>query len=137
MSIIIIPREAFYGAGAASGEGHTHNNLTTLNKLSTDNYGNLRFDGNLAGEKAIESSLNVTLTDSLVKQKFISLPHDCDTSRVITLSLNGVAFSQEDFWRIRESSNSSEIDFIDWEGLGLENFAMAGDKMLITYYRKL
>ena len=135
MPIIIIPRDSFYGAGSASAEGHTHNNLNTLNKLSTDNNGNLCFNGNLAGEKAIETSLYVTLTDALVKQKFIALPHDCDSSRAITLSLNGVAFSQGDFWEVRENVNSSNNDIIAWEGLGLDGFVKAGDCIAISYYK--
>ena len=139
MPVIIIPAARFYGSGAGStsAEGHSHTNIATLSKLSTDSNGNLCFNGNIVGEKAVETAYNITLTDSLVRQKFISLPHDCDTSRVITLSLNGVAFSQGDDWEVSENVNSTNSDFIAWEGLGLENIAQQGDVLFISYYKKL
>ena len=139
MPIIIVPAATLphYSSDGASLDGHSHSNITTLNMLSTDSNGNLCFNGNIVGEKAIETAYNITLTADIVAQKFIALPHDCDTSRVITLSLNGVAFSQGDAWEVRENVNYTNTDFITWDGLGLENIAQAGDKLFISYYKKI
>ena len=137
MSVIIIPAARFHGTdtGGETAEGHSHTNFNTLNKLSTDTLGNLCFNGKIVGEKAVETACYFTLTDELVRQKFITLPHDCDTSRVITLSLNGVAMPQGDFWEVRENVNSSTADLIVWNGLGLDNIIRAGDKIFISYYK--
>ena len=137
MPVIIIPAATFYSSGTASADGHSHTNIATLCKLSTDSNGKLCFNGSIVGEKAVETACNITLTDALVSQKFIVLPDDCDTSRVITLSLNGVAFSQGDAWQVSENVNSSETDLIAWDGLGLESIAQAGDILFISYYKKI
>ena len=137
MPVIIIPAATFYGSGTASTDGHSHTNIATLSKLYTDNDGNLCFNGKIVGENAVETACYITLTDAQVRQKFIALPHDCDSSRVITLSLNGVAFTQGDTWEVRENVNSTNTDLIAWNGLGLENFAQAGDKVFISYYKKI
>lgn len=134
MPLIIVPAATF--SGGASSDGHTHSNLATLNKLSTSN-GKLCFNGKVVGEEAIETAFNLTLTATQVAQKYIALPDDCDTSRVITLSLNGVSFALGDFWEVRENVNSSTTDLIAWEGLGLENIAQAGDNVFISYYKKI
>lgn len=139
MPVIIIPAARFFGtsAGSASTEGHSHTNINTLNKLSTDIDGNLCFNGKIVGEKAVETACNITLTDAQVTQKFIALPDDCDTSRVITLSINGVAMPQGDFWEVRENVNSSTSDLIVWNGLALDNVVRAGDRLFISYYKKI
>ncbi|MBQ3347445.1 MAG: hypothetical protein IJG39_10195 [Synergistaceae bacterium] len=137
MPVTIVPAATFYGSGGASSEGHSHTNSATLNKLSTDNNGNLCFNGRIVGEKAIETSCNFSLTDSQARQKFIALPDDCDTARAIILSLNGVSFAQGDFWEVRENVNTACSDLIAWEGLGLENIAQAGDKVIISYYKNI
>ena len=136
MPVIIIPAVRFYEAGTGGdAEGHSHTNFNTLNKLSTDTEGNLCFNGKIVGEKAVETACNITLTDAQIRQKFIALPHDCDTSRVITLSLNGVAMPQGDFWEVRENVNSSTSDLIVWNGLALDTIIRAGDKIFISYYK--
>ena len=135
MSVIIFP-PANYESGS-SGEGHTHSNSATLNKLSTDANGNLCFNGKTVGEKAIETALNITLTASHIAKKAVELPDDCDTSRIVTLSLNGVSMPQGDSWSVSENVNNTNTDFISWNGLSLENIAQVGDKVLISYYKKL
>lgn len=137
MAVIIFPADTYYDSGGASVDGHTHSNTATLNKLSTNANGKLCFNGQVVGEKAIETALNSTLTAIQVQQKYIALPEDCDTSRVITLSLNGVAFPRGDAWEVSENVNSSTTDLITWEGLGLENIAQVGDTVLISYYKKI
>ena len=137
MPVIIFPPANYDTGSSSSVEGHTHSNFATLNKLSTNAAGKLCFNGQVVGENAIETALNVTLTDTYIQRKFISLPDDCYTSRSITLTLNGVGFSQGDFWEVRENVNSSEADLIAWNGLSLENFAQSGDKLFITYYKKI
>lgn len=140
MPLMIVPASAYYGYGGGSGtsaDGHSHLNSATLNKLSTDANGNLCFNGKIVGEKAIETALNITLTDTQVQQKFIALPDDCDTSRIITFALNGVSFPKNNFWEVRENVNSSTNDLIAWGGLGLDGLVQIGDNVLISYYKKI
>lgn len=140
MALIIIPRQQFDSSGSgsgSSGEGHSHVNSAVLNKLSADSKGNLCYNGKIIGEKSIETALNVVLTANQVQQKFIALPDDCDTSKIITLSLNGVAFARGDDWEVRENVNSTTNDLIAWEGLRLENIVQVGDTVLISYYKKI
>ena len=138
MAVRIITAAAIAEASGAtaSADGHSHSNSATLNKLSTDSSGNLCFNGKIVGEKAIETACNITLNNSHISQKFISLPDDCDTSRAITLSLNGVSFAQGDFWEVRENVTSL-TDIIAWNGLGLEQLAQTGYKVIISYYKKI
>ena len=137
MSVIIFPPANYESGSGSSGEGHTHSNSATLNKLSTDANGNLCFNGKAVGEKAIETALNITLTASHIAKKAVELPDDCDTSRIVTLSLNGVSMPQGDSWSVSENVNNTNTDFISWNGLSLENIAQVGDKVLISYYKKL
>ena len=137
MSVIIFPPANYDTGSGSSGEGHTHSNSATLNKLSTDTNGNLCFNGKTVGEKAIETALNITLTASHIAKKAVELPDDCDTSRIVTLSLNGVSMPQGDSWSVSENVNNTDTDFISWNGLSLENIAQVGDKVLISYYKKL
>ena len=138
MPIMIIPASTFYGSsGGASADGHTHTNSATLNKLSTNSNGDLCFNGKIVGEKAVETAYNVILNTQDISRKYIALPHDCDTSHIITLSLNGVSFAQGDFWEVSENVNSTSNDLITWEGLGLDSLVQAGDTVLISYYKKL
>ncbi|MBR1436965.1 MAG: hypothetical protein IJ587_11780 [Synergistaceae bacterium] len=137
MSVIIFPPANYDTGSGSSGEGHTHSNSATLNKLSTDTNGNLCFNGKTVGEKAIETALNITLTASHIAKKAVELPDDCDTSRIVTLSLNGVSMPQGDSWSVSENVNNTNTDFISWNGLSLENIAQVGDKVLISYYKKL
>ena len=137
MALIIFPPATFQSDDSgSSGDGHSHSNLFTLNGLSTDTSGNLCFKGKIVAENAIEVVHNITLNNSLVAQKFISLPDDCDTSRAITLSLNGVAFTQGDFWEVSEK-NYPDLDSIVWAGLGLDGLVQVGDKISISYYKKV
>ena len=123
--------------GSSSGSlpvvGHSHSNLETLDKLSTDSKGNLLFDGKPVGEASYETAYSITLTETHVAQKYIVLPADCDTSRAITLSLNGLDFPRGEAWEIRRSGHA----IIVWDGLELENFVQAGDIILISHYRGL
>ena len=135
MPVIIFTADNISGGGNSySSGGHSHTNSATLNRLSTDKNGNLCFDGKIVGEKAIETAYDFTVTPAIVLQKFIALPADCDTSRIITFALNGVAFPMGDFWEVRENVTST-TDFISWDGLGLQNIIQAGDNVLISYYR--
>lgn len=135
MPIIIFPAANISGGGGSSSSGgHSHPNSATLNRLSTDANGNLCFNGKIVGEKAIETAYDINITDTIVQQKFIPLPADCDTTRIITFALNGVAFAQGDFWEVRENVTST-TDFISWDGLSLQNLIQAGDNVLISYYR--
>ena len=138
MPLIIVPAATLQNSssGGTSIDGHSHNNLATLNKLSTSN-GKLCFNGKVVGEEAIEVAYNLTLTATQVVQKYVALPDDCDTARVITLSLNGVSFAQGDFWEVSENVNSSTTDLVSWDGLSLENIAQAGDSIFISYYKKI
>lgn len=136
MAIILVTHQEMSGGGGGAGDGHSHSNLAVLNKLSTDNNGALLFNGSKVGEKALEVAYNLVLTEQQVRQKFIELPYDCDTSRIITLAFQGVSMQQGTFWEVIEK-DSPEKDLIAWNGLELETIAQAGDSISISYYRKV
>ena len=130
MALIIFPRGT---SGGSDTSGLT--NLSTLRKLSTDSNGNLCFDGNIISNSSVEVPYNITLTKAIIGQKFIELPNDCDTSRIITLSIQGIQMQQGTDWEVI-TKVWPQKDLIAWEGLGLETLAQVGDKILISYYRK-
>ena len=115
---------------------HTHNNSDILNALSQDENGSLLFNGTSITEHIVEAAHILTLSATQVEQKIIALPDDCDSSRVVTLSLNGVALPRGEFWEVDEREYPKQ-DLISWEALALENLAQAGDKVIITYYKKV
>ena len=130
MPLIIVPRRE---GGSGGSETSELTNLSTLSKLSTSSDGKLLFNGKVVSEKSIEVAYNVELSKN---QSSIELPNDCDTSRVITLSINGISLERGTFWEVIEKE-WPEKDLIAWSGLELENLAQAGDKILITYYKKV
>lgn len=113
--------------------GHSHSNLETLDKLSTDSKGNLLFNGKLVGDTTYETAYSITLTETHVAQKYVVLPADCDTSKAITLSLNGLDFPRGEAWDLKKTGHA----IIVWDGLELENFVQVGDTILISHYRRL
>lgn len=134
MSIMIVPPSMFGAtSGGSSGGGSSSStefaNASTLKKLSTDENGNLTFNGKVIAEKSIEIGYNVTLEKN---QSTIELPDDCDTSRAITVSLNGILLQEGEFWEVVEKSYPVK-DFITLKGLDYQ----AKDKIFITYYRKV
>lgn len=124
------------GSSGASADGHTHSNLSILNKLSIDKNGVLSFNNSTVGEKALEVAYNLILSEQLIRQKYIELPNDCDISRIITLTLQGISMQQGTFWEVIEKS-SPEKDLIAWQGLELEKIAQVGDSISISYYKKI
>ena len=135
MGLILVYPYSF-GSGASSGtttEGHSHSNFATLSKLNTDSNGNLTFNGkSLYPASSVEVVFNTTLNNN----KFIELPDDCDTSRAITFSIEGISTIQGTDWQIIEH-DSPEYDVISWAGLSLDGIAQKGDYVSITYYKKL
>ena len=135
MGLILVYPYSF-GSGASSGtttEGHSHSNFATLSKLDTDSNGNLTFNGkSLYPASSVEVVFNTTLNNN----KFIELPYDCDTSRAITFSIEGISTIQGTDWQIIEH-DSPEYDVISWAGLSLDGIAQKGDYVSITYYKKL
>ena len=89
-----------------------------------------------ARSSSVETSFTVQLTGEIISQKFVELPEDCDTSRVITLVLQGVFIEQAGFWEVVENTYPQK-DLISWNGLNLADLARVGDKITISYYRKV
>ena len=130
MSIMIVPPSSFGAVGGSGGSSSTEfANVSTLRKLSTDENGNLTFNGKVIAEKSIEVGYNVTLEKN---QSIIELPDNCDTSRAITVSLNGILLQEGEFWEVIEKSYPTK-DFIALKELDYQ----AKDKIFITYYRKV
>ncbi len=132
MAVIIFPPATY----SSEGSGESFANASTLSKLGTDANGNLSFNGKTVAERSIEVSYNITCSKSQISQKFIAIPNDCDFTRAITLSLNGVVFTRGDFWEVSEK-NYPDLDAIVWAGLGLDGFIQVGDKVAISYYKKI
>ena len=134
MAVILFPLGSF--TGGASGEGQTFTNAATLSKLGTDANGNLTFNGRPVGEKSVEVSYSITLSDENIRSCSIELPNDCDASRSISFALQGISAQQGKDWTIQEHS-WPDPDVISWDGLGLQTVAKSGDYVLISYYKKL
>ena len=132
MSLIIFP-PSLYSSG---GDGAVFSNSDTLRKLSTDSNGNLAFNGKTVAESAIEVAYSTTLSKLNISNSSILLPNDCDTSRSITLALQGISTQEGIDWTINEKT-FPELDAIVWHGLGLQFVAQEGDSVLITYYKKI
>lgn len=81
----------------------------------------------------VETSMTVTFTAQHVSQKYIALPNDCDTSRLLTVAIQGLLTEQDTDWEVSKSGTTNSIA---WNGLELENIAQIGDKIFITYYKK-
>ena len=123
-------------SGGESGEnGHSHDNMAVLNALSMDSNNNLRLNGILVGEEAVEVTLNITLTERDIAAKYLELPSDCDTSRALTLVLENLPLNRDTDWEA-VTKDWPEKDRIVWANLGMERLAQAGDKVSINYYVK-
>ena len=137
MSILIRPATVYSAESTSqsSANTHSHSNLGILNKLSIDNQGNLSFNGKIIAESSVETSYSYTLSAQNISSKSLELPHDCDTSKAITLTLQGLSFVQGRDWRLVENS-APVLDVISWENLALQAIVQQGDSVSITYYKK-
>ena len=99
MGVIIVPR-----TNDSSGGGSTENfpNASVLRKLNSDSAGNLTFNGKTVGQVSIESAINISLADSNISAASLTLPEDCDTSRPITLALQGISTRRGVDWEVIE-----------------------------------
>lgn len=131
MGLIIIPKSQYEGSGSSADLP----NAATLSKFSVDNEGNLLFDGKIISTGSAEVPFFTILTKQHIRDKFIELPNDCDTSQIITLSIQGIQMQQGSDWEVI-AKDWPVKDQIAWEGLGLETLAQVGDKIQISYYRK-
>ena len=137
MPIIITPA-AVYSSGSSDSSPtstHSHSNLNVLNKLTLDAQGSLSFDGKSITEITVETSYSTTLSAQNISSHSLQLPHDCDTSKAITFSLQGLSFIQGKDWQLIEN-NAPALDVISWENLALQAIAQQGDLVSITYYKK-
>ena len=137
MPLIIFPRNTYSSAeaGGTSSDGHSHSNINALNKLSIDTNGNLCFDGQNIAANSVEISYSTILSEQNITHCSLELPLDCDTSRAITFSLQGLSFTQGKDWKLIEHS-APVLDVISWENLALQSIAQQGDLVSITYYKK-
>ena len=116
-------------------EGHIHPNITSLNKLSVIGPGQIVVDGKLVQEVAIENGFNVLITEEHILSKQIELPHDCESGRPITLTLQGLSQVQNIDWVVIENTDPIK-DLISWDGHNMENVIMVGDVVIVSYYKK-
>lgn len=137
MAIRITPATTYSAesAGSTSSSNHSHGNLSVLNKLSIDSQGNLSFGGKIIAESSVETSYSTTLTAQNISSHSLELPNDCDTSKAITFTLQGLSFVQGRDWRLIEHS-APILDVISWENLALQTIVQQGDSVSITYYKK-
>ena len=132
MPVILFP-PSLYSSG---GDVASFSNSDILRKLSTDSNGKLAFNGKTVAENALEVAYSSILSKQNIRDAAIQLPDDCDTSRSITLALQGISTQQGIDWTIDEKT-FPELDAIVWDGLGLQFVAQEGDAVLITYYKKI
>ena len=132
MAIIIVPPRSFIPNGDAA----SFPNSDTLSKIGSDNYGNLTFNGKAVSDFSREVAFSTTLTQQNILEASLPLPDDCDTSRSITLAIQGIATQKGIDWDILDHS-FPELDAIVWDGFGLQFIAQEGDAVIITYYKKI
>ena len=112
---------------------------TDTGKLKVGNgvsrWNELGYFGGQAAEQSSETIYKVMLTDDHIAQKYIELTEDCDTSKFTALYIQGLITEPGVDWEIVENT-APEKDRISWAGLGLESTAQAGDKVLVSYYKK-
>ena len=137
MAVRITPANVYAAESSASTStgNHSHSNLGVLNKLTIDAQGNLSFGGKIIAESSIETSYSTTLTAQNISSKSLALHNDCDTSKPITLTLQGLSFIQDRDWRLIENTAPTP-DVISWENLALQAIVQQGDSVSITYYKK-
>ena len=112
---------------------HIHNNMDVLWKLQLYN-NKLYVNGYPVGDKAIEISYTVTLTQSMIENCCFDLPNDCDPDRPITLTINSVPQLHNNDWILIE--NDWPIpDQISWNNKELQNILSIGDICVVTYYK--
>ena len=137
MTIMIKPAVVYSLESSASvpAVNHSHSNINVLNKLSIDNNGNLCFDGQNIAANSLETSYSIILSEQNITHCSLELPFDCDTSRAITFSLQGLSFTQGKDWKLIEHT-APVLDVISWENLPLQSIAQQDDLVSITYYKK-
>ena len=137
MTIMIRPTAVYSSESSASvsAANHSDSNINVLNKLSIDPNGNLCFDGQNIAANSVETSYSVILSDQNIAHCSLELPYDCDTSKAITFSLQGLSFTQGKDWKLIEHT-APVLDVISWENLALQSIAQQGDLVSITYYKK-
>ncbi len=124
--------------GGGSADGHTHANMSSLNKLQAPSPGVLLVDGKAVQEAAIELSYEHILTALDLTQKYVELPHDCDEARAITVQLESVPQSYGKSWVLDERDWPVK-DRLSWAALPGSNIAKLarnGDRLTVTYYKK-
>ena len=132
MSVTIFPQSYYSGSS-----GQDFANASTLARLGTDSNGNLAFNGKTVGsENSSEVAYSLLLSEKNISSCSIELPGDCDTSKSITLALQGIATINNLDWEVIEK-DFPQLDLIAWRGLGLQSLVKAGDAVLITYYKKI
>ena len=136
MTIMIRPATVYSAESSSpTASTHSHSNLGILNKLSIDSQGNLSFSGKIIAESSVETSYSTTLTAQNINSHSLELPNDCDTSKAIIFTLQGLSFVQGKDWRLIEHT-APDLDVISWENLALQAIVQQGDSVSITYYKK-
>ena len=137
MTIMIRPIAIYSSESSTSisAANHSHSNINALNKLSIDTNGNLCFDGQYIAANSVETSYSLILSEQNITHCSLELPLDCDTSKAITFSLQGLSFTQGKDWKLIEHT-APVLDVISWENLALQSIAQQGDLVSITYYKK-
>ena len=87
------------------------------------------------GAQPTETIYKVILTPEHISQKYIELPEDCDTVKFTGVYIQGLITEPDVDWVLIEKTDPDK-DRIAWNGLELENTAQAGDKILVSYYKK-
>lgn len=119
---------------ASGGTGHTHSNFDVLWRLQLFN-GKLYCDGYPVGERAIEAFIDIILTEDMINNCKFTLPHDCDSNRPITLTINSVPALHDDDWYLVEHE-WEELDEISWKNKLPQQLLQVGDIATVTYYKK-
>ena len=125
----------YHVLNTSQGQGEAFSNSNVLKKFNVDDEGNLTFDGQYLATSSLEVAYSSVISQQNISSSSIPLPHDCDVSRAVTVSLQGISTTQGVDWKIIEN-DFPVPDIISWDNLGLQGIIQLDDSVLITYYKK-
>jgi hypothetical protein len=134
---MIIPGNSGSGGSSGSPTDHTHSNMADLNKITVPGAGRIATSGTeIIGVKGIEIPYIIPLTPGDVAAKYIELPDDYLTGYPVEVVWEYLPQKQGLDYELIEYTAPTK-DRISWAGKSMDGLVKSGDRLSITYYRKI
>jgi len=125
------------GSSGGSGSDHTHSNLTALNKIAVPGAGRIMTDGvEIIGVKGLEMTVDIVLDAGQIAVKYVELPDDYATGYPVVVVLESLTQTAGVDYALVENTWPTK-DRISWAGKSLDGLIKAGDRLSVTYYKKV